>query len=121
MAPNNWINLPNAKPHPTSFNPTTTALVIIDMQRDFLEPDGFGAVLGNDVSQLTRAVEPCAAILAAAMNEGQNAVTLRDRMLELGVITRAIADHSLTFCPPLVTTEAQIDRIVDALATAASE
>ena len=42
-------------------------------------------------------------------------------MLELGVITRAIGDHSLTFCPPLVITDAQIDRIVDALATAAGE
>jgi adenosylmethionine-8-amino-7-oxononanoate aminotransferase len=42
-------------------------------------------------------------------------------MLELGVITRAIANHSNTFCPPLVTTDAQIDRIIDAFATAAGE
>jgi adenosylmethionine-8-amino-7-oxononanoate aminotransferase len=41
-------------------------------------------------------------------------------MLREGVITRAIGESSLTFCPPLVTTDDQIDRIVDALATAAA-
>src|SRR4051812_29365837 len=40
---------------------STTALLIIDMQRDFVEPGGFGETLGNDISQLARAVEPIAA------------------------------------------------------------
>jgi adenosylmethionine-8-amino-7-oxononanoate aminotransferase len=39
-------------------------------------------------------------------------------MMELGVITRAIGADTCTFCPPLVTSDAQVDRIVDALATA---
>ena len=42
------------------------ALVIIDMQRDFLEPGGFGAAIGNDISRLKSAVGPCADVLAAA-------------------------------------------------------
>ena len=47
-----------AEPYPFAFDPATTALVVIDMQRDFLLPGGFGALLGNDVSLLTQVVEP---------------------------------------------------------------
>jgi nicotinamidase-related amidase len=45
-----------ARPYEYAFDPARTALVVIDMQRDFLEPGGFGAVLGNDVSQLAPVV-----------------------------------------------------------------
>jgi len=47
-----------AEPSPLLFDPAATALAIIDMQRDFLEPGGFGESLGNDVALLARAVEP---------------------------------------------------------------
>ena len=47
-------------------DPDRTAVVIIDMQRDFLEPGGFGDSLGNDIGQLARAVAPCKALLAGA-------------------------------------------------------
>lgn len=59
------------------------------------------------------------AVWAAGLRPDQDAMVVRDRMLGLGVITRAIAADTCTFCPPLVTTDAQLDRIVDALATAA--
>ena len=57
---------------------------------------------------------------AAGLRPDQDAVVVRDRMLELGVVTRAINADSLAFCPPLVITDAQIDRIVDTLNEAAS-
>ncbi|HXL69265.1 MAG TPA: isochorismatase family cysteine hydrolase [Xanthobacteraceae bacterium] len=55
-----------AEPEPLSINLDKTALIVIDMQRDFLEPGGFGETLGNDVSLLNRAVDPCKKMLAAA-------------------------------------------------------
>ena len=46
----------DALPFPFAFRPQTMALVVIDMQRDFAEPGGFGASLGNDVSRVTAIV-----------------------------------------------------------------
>ena len=48
----------NAEPYEFEFDPKTTALVMIDFQRDFVDPGGFGEALGNDVSLLRRAVPP---------------------------------------------------------------
>ena len=42
----------DANPFPYEFDLRKTALVLIDMQRDFIEPGGFGETLGNDVSLL---------------------------------------------------------------------
>ena len=55
-----------------------TALLIIDMQRDFLEPGGFGETLGNDVSRLQRAVAPCRAMLDAARDAGMLVIHTRE-------------------------------------------
>jgi len=65
------------------------ALVIIDMQRDFLEPGGFGAALGNDVRPLARIVPTIAALLAA----------FRSREL---LVVHTLEGHrpDLSDCPP---------------------
>ncbi len=64
-------------------------------------------------------VRSLGAMFAAALRPDQNAMTMRDAMYDDGVICRALNTDSLVFCPPLVTTDAQIDRMVDAVATAA--
>jgi nicotinamidase-related amidase len=56
----------DARPYPFDLEPGRAALVIIDMQRDFLQPGGFGAALGNDVSRLAGVVAPTQRMLAAA-------------------------------------------------------
>jgi nicotinamidase-related amidase len=72
--------MPNiaAAPYPFALQPESCALLIIDMQRDFLEPGGFGAVLGNDVGMLRRAIEPTRRVLAAARTAGMLVIHTRE-------------------------------------------
>jgi nicotinamidase-related amidase len=79
-----------AEPGPVAVDLDRSALIIIDMQRDFLEPGGFGAALGNDVSRLRAAVGPCAQVLAAARSTGL-----------LVIHTREGHRSDLTDAPPL--------------------
>jgi len=54
----------SARPYPFSLDPARTALVVIDMQRDFVECGGFGEALGNDVTKLQAIIPTVAALLA---------------------------------------------------------
>ncbi|MBE5528653.1 cysteine hydrolase [Laribacter hongkongensis] len=67
-----------AEPYELEFDPGTTALIMIDMQRDFVEPGGFGEMLGNDVSLLRSAIEPCRRLLEAARKAGVFVVHTRE-------------------------------------------
>jgi nicotinamidase-related amidase len=68
----------SAEPYPYAFDKSRAALVIIDMQRDFLEPGGFGAALGNDVSRLAAVVAPTVRLLAAAREAGLMVIHTRE-------------------------------------------
>ncbi|PKV82532.1 cysteine hydrolase family protein [Nocardia fluminea] len=78
-----------AIPSPFTFDPATTALVIIDMQRDFLLPGGFGESLGNDVALLRTVIEPLAGVLACARAAGITVIHTREGHLP-----------DLSDCPP---------------------
>src|SRR5262245_28731096 len=59
-----------AEPYTFEFERATTTLVIVDMQRDFVDPGGFGEALGNDVSLLRKAIAPTRRVLDAARKAG---------------------------------------------------
>lgn len=67
-----------AQPAAFRWQPARTALLMIDMQRDFLEPGGFGESLGNDVSTLRAAIEPARALLAWARGLGLRIVHTKE-------------------------------------------
>ncbi|WP_020563246.1 cysteine hydrolase family protein [Methylosarcina fibrata] len=67
-----------AEPEALAIDLARTAVIMIDMQRDFLEPGGFGESLGNDVSLLAAAIEPCKALLNAARQQGVLVIHTRE-------------------------------------------
>jgi biuret amidohydrolase len=68
----------DAEPYAFEFEPAHCALLIIDMQRDFLEPGGFGEMLGNDVSQLRRTIDPNRKLLSAWRSAGLQVIHTRE-------------------------------------------
>jgi nicotinamidase-related amidase len=79
----------SAEPYELEFDPSATALVIIDMQRDFVLPGGFGEALGNDVTPLWATIEPIGRVLDVARSIGM-----------LVVHTREGHRPDLSDCPP---------------------
>ena len=78
-----------ALPTTFEFDPAHTALVMIDMQRDFIEPGGFGAALGNDVTQLAPVIPAAVALIDWARQRGL-----------LIVHTKECHRPDLSDCPP---------------------
>ena len=67
-----------AEPYEYEFDADATAFIVIDMQRDFLSPGGFGAHLGNDVSLLNQALEPTRRVLDAVRRRGIKVLHTRE-------------------------------------------
>ncbi len=82
------IDIP-AKPYPYPLDPAHTALVVIDMQRDFIEKGGFGDSLGNDVARLEAIIPTTASLIALFRERGW-----------LVVHTREAHKPDLSDCPP---------------------
>jgi nicotinamidase-related amidase len=78
-----------AEPYPYPLDPERTALVVIDMQRDFIEPGGFGDSLGNDVSRLEAIIPATAALIALFRRHGWPVIH-----------TREAHKPDLSDCPP---------------------
>jgi|TARA_B100000530_G_scaffold272122_1_gene184822 nicotinamidase-related amidase len=68
----------SAEPFKFTFDPLTTALMVIDMQRDFIDPNGFGAALGNDIKPLRAIIPPTARLIAAARGAGLPIIHTRE-------------------------------------------
>jgi len=67
-----------AAPFAYAFDPATTALVVIDMQRDFIEPGGFGDALGNDVRRLAAIVPTVRELIAWCRGRGIRVLHTRE-------------------------------------------
>ena len=67
-----------AQPFDFTFDPAHLALIVIDMQRDFIEPGGFGATLGNDVSLLSAIVPRVGRLLEAFRAAGLPIIHTRE-------------------------------------------
>ena len=109
-------------------HPTACAAALANI--DIIERDGLldrarhiGQRLGNGLNAIADDgqidhVRGLPAMFGAVLHPDQDPMVVRDAMLHDGVITRAIGIEAITFCPPLVTTDEQIDRIVDVFADA---
>jgi nicotinamidase-related amidase len=78
-----------ARPYPYPLDPAHTALVVIDMQRDFIERGGFGDSLGNDVARLEAIIPDTARLIALFRAQGWPVIHTREAHLP-----------DLSDCPP---------------------
>ena len=109
--------------HPAACAAGLANIAIIEREDLVTRSVALGARLGDGLRALAAdgAIDHArgeGAVWAAGLRPDQDAVAVRDAMLGGGVITRSIGGDTVTFCPPLVATDAQIDRIVDTLSTA---
>ena len=106
--------------HPTACAAALANLDILDDEQLLERSISIGTRLSTGLRSLesdglVASVRGQGCVWAVAHHPGTDPVVIRDAMLERGVITRAIGTDTNTFCPPFVTTDDQIDQIVDTL------
>jgi putrescine---pyruvate transaminase len=109
--------------HPTACAAGLASMTIIERESLMARAVTMGARLGEGLQSIAAdgqiaEARGAVAVWAIGLRPDQDAVVVRNKMLDLGVITRAIGADTNTFCPPLVITDAQLDRLLDAVATA---
>lgn len=77
--------------------------------------DGLSSLVDGDA---VREARGDGAMWALGLGEGIDATVLRDALLEQGVIARPIGADTLAYCPPLVISDREIDRCVEATSEA---
>jgi len=109
--------------HPVACAAALTNLEIIRREQLLQRADYIGTKLTSGLRALADEhkidhVRGAGAVWAAGLRPDQDAAEIRDRMLARGVICRASNASTLAFCPPLVISDAQIERIVEVLTDA---
>lgn len=107
--------------HPTSCAAALANIDIIEREGLLSEAVRMGARLESGLRSIEADgrvdhIRGEVAIFGVALHPDQNAAEVREKMLAGGVIVRAIGTETITLCPPLVTTDEQVDKIVDVLA-----
>ena len=108
--------------HPTACAAALKNIEIIEREGLIERAVRMGQRLGEGLQALAAdgvvaAARGDGAVWAVAHHPHNDPVAVRDRMMNAGVITRAIGTDTNTFCPPFVTSDAQIDRVIDTLAS----
>ena len=112
--------------HPTAATAAMTVLDIAEREQLAGRAGGIGTRLSAGLQRLVDAgvlagARGQGALWAAAVHDGVDVIAVRDAMLERGAIVRPIAPDAIAFCPPLVISNAEINRLVDALEDALLE
>ena len=109
--------------HPTACAAALTNIDIIEREDMLNRSLHIGKRLSTGLQALAddgmvAAIRGDGSVWAVSHHPHNDPVVIRDRMMDLGVITRAIGADANTFCPSFVISDAQIDQIIDVLATA---
>ena len=109
--------------HPTACAAAVANLAILDEERLPDRADPIGKLLGDGLRAVAAAsndrivdVRGVGALWGVELAAGLDATTVRDGMLDRGVIPRNLGTSVIAFCPPLVIADAEVDRCVEALA-----